>query len=92
MPFRRSYWSTTSLIMKTVGSYEAKTHLPELLEKVRAGERYTITRHGVPVALLIPAVEKTDPRTVVDRIRASRKGNRLDGLAVRELIEEGRRR
>src|SRR5437867_1303249 len=41
--------------MKTVGSYEAKTHLPQLLGQVAKGERITITRHGVPVALLVPA-------------------------------------
>ena len=43
------------LKMKTVGVYEAKTHLPRLLEEVRSGERITITKHGVPIALLIPA-------------------------------------
>ena len=38
--------------MKTVGSYEAKTHLPRLLDEVAAGETITITKHGVPVATL----------------------------------------
>ena len=37
----------------TVGAYEAKTHLSELLEKVEAGEEITITKHGAPVALLL---------------------------------------
>ncbi len=41
--------------MKTVGVYEAKTHLPRLLEEVRGGERFTITKHGVPIAQLVPA-------------------------------------
>jgi len=40
--------------MDKVGAYEAKTHLPELLERVIKGERITITRHGVPVAVLQP--------------------------------------
>ncbi|MFP4085845.1 MAG: type II toxin-antitoxin system Phd/YefM family antitoxin, partial [Desulfobacteraceae bacterium] len=38
--------------METVGAYEAKTHLPKLLERVMKGERITITKHGVPVAVL----------------------------------------
>ena len=41
--------------MHTVGSYEAKTHLPQLLERVERGETITITRHGKPVARLVPA-------------------------------------
>ena len=38
-----------------VGAYEAKTHLPELLRKVRTGQRFTITQRGRPVADLVPA-------------------------------------
>ena len=51
--------------MTTVGSYEAKTHLSELLERVEKGERFTITKRGKPVAILIPA-ETT--RAEVDRV------------------------
>ena len=40
--------------MSQVGVYEAKTHLPRLLEKVERGERITITRHGRSVAVLQP--------------------------------------
>lgn len=40
--------------MVTVGSYQAKTHLPRLLGRVVRGERITITRHGRPVAMLVP--------------------------------------
>jgi len=39
---------------KTVGAYEAKTRLSELLERVEAGEEITITKHGAPVARLVP--------------------------------------
>jgi len=39
---------------KIVGAYEAKTHLSELLEKVEAGEEITITKHGTPIARLVP--------------------------------------
>ncbi len=41
--------------MKTVGSYQAKTHLPRLLRQVARGEEITITKHGAPVAVLAPA-------------------------------------
>jgi prevent-host-death family protein len=77
--------------MKTIGAGEAKTQLPALLEKVRKGEQYTITRYGVPIAMLIPAAHKSDPRVVIERLRDLRRGVKLDGVNIRELIEEGRR-
>ena len=46
---------------ESVGAYEAKTHLPRLLERVSRGERITITRHGVPVAELVPPATRNDP-------------------------------
>jgi antitoxin (DNA-binding transcriptional repressor) of toxin-antitoxin stability system len=81
--------------MTKVGSYEAKTHLPELLERVGQGERILITRRGVPVALLTqpPANEATDPSSVVEEMLAYRNRiNRTTGKSsFRELIDEGRR-
>jgi prevent-host-death family protein len=79
--------------METVGSYEAKTHLPKLLDKVAKGEKITITKHGIPVALLVPAdsEKKKDVRAVIEEMIEFRKGNKLDGIPIRELIEEGRR-
>ena len=67
--------------------------LSALLERVAQGEEITITKHGTPVAILIPAANrrKKDPRKVAERIRALRKGARLEGLTVPQLIEEGRR-
>ena len=40
--------------MQSIGAYEAKTHLPRLLDRVVQGESLTITRHGRPVARLVP--------------------------------------
>ena len=40
--------------MENVGSFEAKTHLPQLLERTAKGEEFTITKHGKPVARLVP--------------------------------------
>jgi prevent-host-death family protein len=79
--------------VKSVGAYEAKTHLPRLLDEVEKGERITITKHGRPVAMLVPpgALGPADASDLLARIRAFRKGNRLDGLTIRELIDEGRR-
>ena len=57
--------------MEKVGAYEAKTHLPELLERVIKGERITITRHGVPVAVLQPpeSMRKTEPKKAIAELR-----------------------
>jgi prevent-host-death family protein len=79
--------------MKTVGSYEAKTHLPRLLDEVEKGERITITKHGRPVAVLIPPGSggSTNADEILQRIRELRRGNRLNGLSIRALIDEGRR-
>ncbi len=52
--------------MESVGSFEAKTHLPQLLERVANGEEFTITKHGKPVARLVPVsvtAPKPDVRT-----------------------------
>ena len=80
--------------MAEVGAYEAKTHLPRLLERVRKGERITITKHGTPIAMLVPVEQTKRQRTVaetIEEIRRFRRGRRLDGLTIRELIDEGRR-
>ncbi|MBI3344067.1 MAG: type II toxin-antitoxin system Phd/YefM family antitoxin [Gammaproteobacteria bacterium] len=79
--------------MKTVGAFEAKTHLSSLLDEVAKGEEITITRHGTPVAKLVSASlqAKPDIEKVIEELRAFSKGNRLDGLTIREMIEEGRR-
>jgi prevent-host-death family protein len=81
--------------MRSVGSFEAKAHLPQLLERVAKGEEFMITKHGRPVARLVPAVPakpKPDVRQVIAELKAFSKGNRLgEDLTIRDLIEEGRR-
>ncbi|MBS0013554.1 MAG: type II toxin-antitoxin system prevent-host-death family antitoxin [Desulfobacterales bacterium] len=79
--------------MDSVGAYQAKTHLSQLLERVSKGERITITRHGVPVAILQPfdSDPNMDVRSAIEELRQFRNKNRLDGLCLREMIEEGRR-
>jgi prevent-host-death family protein len=76
------------------GAYEAKTHLPRLLREVADGETITITRHGVPVALLVPPTpwQKPSSDDVIDAWREYRKTMQLGpGPSIREMIEEGRR-
>ncbi len=79
--------------MRTVGAYEAKTHLPRLLDEVARGRTITITKHGVPVARLMPASGALGQgtREVIAALRTFRRGKTLGGLSVRDLIEEGRR-
>ena len=67
--------------MNTIGAFDAKTHLSALLERVAKGERFTITRHGTPVALLVP-VKRRDPeqiKAVVQRMQDIAAGVTLDG-------------
>jgi prevent-host-death family protein len=77
----------------SVGAYEAKTHLPELLDRVEGGETITITRHGKAIAKLVPAepVKSVDVRAAVEEMKRFRKGRSLGGLSIREMVEEGRR-
>jgi len=71
-----------------VGAYEAKTHLPRLLDEVEAGASITITRNGRPVARLTPVV---DTQVVANRLLELRGKVRKGNLSMRKLIDEGRR-
>lgn len=79
--------------MEKIGVYEAKTHLAQLMDRVSKGEKIIITKHGVPVAILQPAdSSKAEPvREVIEQLKRFRSGRRLDGLSIRDMIEEGRR-
>jgi prevent-host-death family protein len=78
----------------TVGAYQAKTHLSELLEKVEAGEEIIITKHGAPVAKLVPMKKEASAEQRASAIRRIQKlgsGLSLGGLKIKDLINEGRR-
>lgn len=79
--------------MTLVGAYEAKTHLARLLDRVAKGECITIAKHGKPVAVLQPVERKPagSVRETIEEIRKFRRGRRLEGLSIRDMIEEGRR-
>ena len=76
-----------------VGTYEAKTHLPKLLAKVARGERITITRHGLPVAMLVPmeTSDKQRPEAAIELLMAFSRQHPLRSTSIRGMIEEGRR-
>ena len=81
--------------VRTIGAYEAKTHLARLLDEVAHGETITITKHGVPVAMLVPppgAARADLAEVIAGWERYRREQNiRLEGYSIREMIEEGRR-
>jgi prevent-host-death family protein len=79
--------------MRRIGAYEAKTHLPRLLDQAEAGEVITITKHGRPVAVLGPArPTRAAALSAAGALKEFRRDHRLRGLKIRDLINEGRRR
>lgn len=81
--------------MTSIGIFEAKNRLSELVERAARGEEIVITRRGEQVARLMPPRVPDAPaqaRALVERIRHSRAQHALgQGVSLRELIEEGRR-
>ena len=76
----------------SIGAYEAKTHLPRLLAEVEAGDSVTITKHGRPVARLVPVSTRSgSPEAVIAALRAARAGIHRGTDSVRDMISEGRR-
>jgi len=76
-----------------IGSYEAKTKLPELLRGVQLGHRYTITLRGAAIADLIPSDKsaKPDVAAAVMHMRQLMETNPpMIGIDTKALIEEGR--
>lgn len=80
--------------MTQVGVFEAKNRLSALLDAVERGGEVVITRRGKPVARLTahePGFDREKARRAAAGLRAARAGARLDGLSIRDLIDEGRR-
>ena len=76
-----------------IGAYEAKTKLPELLRGIQAGNRYTITHRGEPVADLVPS-EGTKGHGVAAAVEQMKRlmadGKPIKGIDIKRLIDEGR--
>ncbi len=80
--------------METAGAFEANTQLTALLDRVAQGERITITRDGVPAALLVPlagATLRMPHSEIVAAMRALRGCVRPDSMSVAEMVADGRR-
>ena len=83
--------------MTAVGVFEAKSHLSDLLLRVERGEEITLTRHGKPVARLVPPAPATDAgarRAWAEELRQFRRGKdrgATAGSTLPELIAAGRR-
>ena len=54
--------------MESVGLFEAKTHLSELIARVEAGDEVIITRHNKPVAKLVPITTEISPELYRKRL------------------------
>jgi antitoxin (DNA-binding transcriptional repressor) of toxin-antitoxin stability system len=80
--------------MKTIPISEAKTHLPQLLDKLlKRNESIQITRHGVAIARIVPekAFEGERVDAIITQIKKIRKGAKLNGLTIQQLRDAGRR-
>ena len=82
------------LAMREVGTYEAKTHLPELLKAVETGETIVITRRGTPIAKLVPVAgsRSADVSAVIARMQRARALRQ--SVATEDILtarDEGRR-
>jgi len=79
-------------MLEEVGSYDAKTKLPEILRRVKLGESFTITNRGKPVADLIPSRsnDKLKAESAIHNILKAKKHKMSDAL-LNELKEDGRK-
>ena len=76
----------------TIGSYEAKTRLPELLREVKGGKSFTITNRGEAVADLVPTASLIDQdrADAVEQMLQFMRSRPRTKVNIKELIEEGR--
>lgn len=86
--------------MNEIGAFEAKNTLGSLLDRVENGEEIVITRHGKPVARLVPNMRRVESSQVLaafERIRSRarqlhrEKPARSDWPTLKKLRDEGRR-
>ena len=79
--------------MKKIGAFEAKNRLSELLDAAENGEEVVITKHGRPVAKLVPigGFDRAKAREAADWLIEFRKKHPLRGIKIKDLINEGRK-
>lgn len=79
--------------MEEVGLFEAKNRLSHFVHRAKKGEEILITWHGQPAARLVPATHVFDrekARKAIAKMRRLRRGVKLKGLKIKDLINEGR--
>jgi prevent-host-death family protein len=78
-----------------IGSFEAKTHFSEIIEKAEHGEAFVITRRGKPVAKIIPfeKEQKMTRKEAIEQLLEMRKlyRGKPGDFNIREAIEDGRK-
>ena len=75
-----------------IGSYEAKTKLPQLLREVQTGKSFTITNRGVAIADLVPAATGRirDKAGAAAQRKVFTLADPIHGVNIKALIEHGR--
>jgi prevent-host-death family protein len=79
---------------REIQASEAKAHLPQLLDDVERGETLIITRHGRPIARIVPEVDRRQEEVdrAIENIRALQKKNgRITAEELLSARDEGRR-
>jgi prevent-host-death family protein len=79
--------------MRTIGSYQLKTHLAEILDAVEHGQTVVVTRHGKPIARISPNAEtrREQARQAVEALLAFQRIRLPKGVTIRNLVQQGRR-
>lgn len=80
--------------MREIDVFEATNRLGQLLDLVERGEEVVITRHGKPIARLMPprtAVNRAEAREAAQQIREMSNGVTLGGIPIKDLINTGRK-
>jgi prevent-host-death family protein len=79
-------------MLEEIGSYDAKTKLPEILRRVEAGESFTITNRGKPIADVVPsrATRRLKCKAAISNIKKAKKYEVSDS-ELKDMMESGRK-
>ena len=79
-------------MLEEIGSYDAKTKLPEILRRVEAGESFTITNRGKPIADVVPnrATSRLKCKTAIFSIKKA-KEHEVSDSELKGMMESGRK-
>jgi len=81
-------------MMREVQASEAKTHLPQLLDDVERGETIIITRHGRPIARIVPEAlqrQREIDEAIDDITELAKHSRKVTVDEILSLIREGRK-